>query len=142
VPDIFNLDLPEVFQKESSFEFEPGAFTNSSSPSSSQQRQDALKFAHMSLKHVGLFRQVLQERGTLDTNHIVAAVHAKVEAAEFQAALDTSYDSLTNSEIDAILAWEHVVTLAQGLANVMTADSAYARTFPARHTFSVLEKQG
>jgi hypothetical protein len=98
----------------------------------------------MSLQHAGLLRQVLQERGTLDTNPIVAALQAKVEAATavFQEALENSWNSLTTSEIDVILAWVHVVTLAHGLANVMTADSVDDRAFPARHTFSVLEEQG
>jgi hypothetical protein len=78
------------------------------------------------------------------TKPVLAALIAKTATATaiLQSALDADPDSLTNREIDAMMMYEHAASLAYGLANVMTAELAGDRVFPARHTFEVLEKQG
>lgn len=111
----------------------------------SEQRPLALKAAARSLQHVPLFKaHVEQERPQDLTKPVLAALIAKTDTATaiLQSALDADPGSLTNREIDAMMMYEHAFCLAYGLANVMTAQLAGDRVFPARHTFEVLDKQG
>lgn len=111
----------------------------------SEQRPLALKAAARSLQHVPLIKaHIEQERPQDLTKPVLAALIAKTDTATaiLQSALDADPGSLTNREIDAMMMYEHAACLAYGLANVMTAQLAGVRVFPARHTFEVLYKQG
>lgn len=110
-----------------------------------EERALGLEFAASSLRRVGNLKGTIEQDSPKGlSNPIMAALFAKAESvtATFQAALDADPDSLTYKEISAVPWFEVSLSLAAGLADVMTHDVALPRIFAARHVFEELALHG